>query len=403
MPTPNLPGLALLAGLLLPAVSASAAPFGQTHFSSEPAGDQRQFDYAWVDQGGTHTLRFQLDAGAIAAARRDFRAYRRTDLEAAAAAELDRQLARTLDDLGRAYPGVELHLRSDHGIAWQVNPAGDLPAQQHRLFDETLDREIAAIQSDYPGARISRGAHGSLNLQARSKGDLAAIQQRLAAAQTAGNEAAARLVEQARAGVERRADRVNQDLRNELAAVQRRLNDFKLAYFRERLYRLDDKVGLLPDYARIGERALPALAPLARALLAQMQGLPTRAALTRVLAFIQTIPYDRLEDRATDAGFLPPLVMLAENRGDCDSKSVAFAAIAHLLLPHLPIALILVPHHAFLGLGLEPQPGDRYIVRDRRTWVLAEPVGPGILPVGRSGAESEAALGQITAVVSLFP
>ncbi|WP_295433787.1 hypothetical protein [uncultured Thiodictyon sp.] len=403
MPPPHLPVLALLAALLVPAVAAPAEPAGQTHFSSAPVGDQRRFDYRWVDQDGSHTLSFQLDEGAIAAARREFRAYRRADLETAAAAELDRQLTRALDDLGRAYPGVELKLRPDHSIAWQVNPAGDLAAQHHARFEETLDREFAAIESDYPGARISRGADGDLELHARSKADLAAIQQRLAAAQRDANAAAARLVEQAQAGVARRADRVDQDLKGEIAAIQRRLDDFKLAYFRERLYRLDETGGLLPDYARIAARALPALAPLAQALRPQIQGLSTRAALNRVLAFIQTIPYDRLEDRATDAGFLPPPAMLADNRGDCDTKSVAFAALAHLLFPRLPITLILVPRHALLGLGLEAEPGDRYLLREHRTWVLAEPVGPGIRPVGRSGPESAAALEQVTAVVPLFP
>jgi len=403
MPPPHLPLLALLAALLVPAVAVPAEQAGQTTFSSTPAGDQRRFDYRWVDQDGSHTLSFQLDEGAIAASRRDFRAYRRADLETAAAAELDRQLARTLDDLRRTYPGVRLQLRPDHSIAWQVNPAGDLAAQQHARFEETLDRELAAIASDYPGARISRGADGDLELHAKSRADLAAIQQRLTAAQDSANAASAQLVAQAQAGVARRADRVDQDLNGEIAAIQRRLDDFKLAYFRERLYRLDETGGLLPDYARIAARALPALAPLAQALRPQIQGLSTRAALTRVLAFIQTIPYDRLEDRAADAGFLPPLAMLADNRGDCDTKSVAFAAVAHLLFPQLPITLILVPRHALLGLGLEPEPGDRYIRRERHTWVLAEPVGPGIPPVGRTGPESAAALEQVTAVVALFP
>jgi len=408
MPTPHRTALALLPGLLalvlLPAaIGAPAAAPGQTHFSATPAGEQRQLDYRWVAQDGTHTLSVRVEAAAIAAAGRDFRAYRPADLEAAAAVELDRQLARALDDLGRAYPGVELHVRPNHGIAWKVNPASDLAAQQHARFDETLDQALAAIRSDYPGARIVRGADGSIDLQAKSKADLAAIQERLSAAQGAANDAANQLARQAQAGVERRAERVDQDLKDELAAVQGRLATFKQAYFRERFYRLDETGGLLPDYARIAERALPALAPVAAALRGQVSGLDPRAALTHLLAFVQTIPYDRLEDRATSAGFLPPFLMLAQNRGDCDTKSVAFAALAHLLYPRLPIALILVPRHAFLGLGLEPEPGDGYIVRGPRTWVLAEPVGPGLLPVGRSGPESTAALGQVSAVIPLFP
>jgi hypothetical protein len=71
---------------------------------------------------------------------------------------------------------------------------------------------------------------------------------------------------------------------------------------------------IFPGYARIGERALPGLAPVAQAFGARVRGLPQRAALTRALAFIQVIPYDRLEDRANDTGLIPPLAILADNR-----------------------------------------------------------------------------------------
>jgi hypothetical protein len=311
-------------------------------------------------------------------------------------------MTRAVADLQRAYPWVELKLRPDRSIAWQVNPAADLEARRHALFQEQLEREIAAIQADYPRARISLGADDYWDLKAASKQDLAAIQQRLEAAQAAANQAVARYVEQAQAQVDRRAGRLAGELRTEFAAIDRRMEDFKRAYFRERLYRLDPSGELFPDYARIGEQALPGLAPVAQALGAQVQGLPPRAALTQALAFIQVIPYDRLEDRANDAGLLPPLAMLADNRGDCDTKSVAFAALAHLLYPKVPSALILVPRHALLALGLDPAPGDRSIRYQGRDWVLAEPVGPGAWPVGQIGEESRAALDQVTAVVPLF-
>lgn len=399
----TLPSRLLLAALCLLAGAVFAEPSGQTHFSSAPAGQLRQFDYGWVDQDGRRTLTFQVEAAAIAAARHDFRAWRNADLQQAADAELDRQTKRAVADLGRAYPGVVIEQRPGHGITWRVAPPADLAAQEQALFDEAMDRACADLQADYPGAEISRGADGNFQLKASSKRDLAAIGRRLEAAQNAANEASAQLVAQAQGQVDRRSERIGQELEREFAAIQQRMGDFRLAYFREHLYRLDASGELWPDYARIAERALPTLSPLALALAAQLRGLPVHTGLTRAMAFIQTIPYDRLSDRATDAGFLPPLVMLAENRGDCDTKSVAFAVLAHLLYPQVPSALILVRNHAFLGLGLTPQPGDRSIQYDRRTWVLAEPVGPAVLPVGQIGAESQAALGRITAVVPLFP
>jgi len=398
-----LPCFAALACLLLLAGTAWSATSGQTHFSAHQEGPQWRFDYGWIDQSGTHTLRFRLDAEAIAAARRGFRAYRRADLEEAADAERDRQATRAVADLERAHPGIELELKQSGSIQWRTKPPADFAERQQDLFRTHMDQAIATVQADYPQARISRGEDGALDLSARSKKDLAAIQQRLAEAQRAANQAVADYADQVQTQIERRSERLGQDLRSEFAAVQQRMDTFKLAYFRERLYRLDESGTLFPDYARIGERALPALAPLAQAMSAQVQGLSTRTALNTALAFIQTIPYDRLLDRANDAGFLPPVVMLADNRGDCDTKSVAFAALTHLLYPHIPSALVLVPNHAFLALGLDPAPGDRLIRHHGRDWVLAEPVGPGTPPVGAIGDESSAALHQVTAVIPLFP
>jgi hypothetical protein len=95
--------------------------------------------------------------------------------------------------------------------------------------------------------------------------------------------------------------------------------------------------------------------------------------------------------------------MLAENRGDCDTKSVAFAALAHLLFPKVPSALVLVPEHALLALGLAPEPGDRVVRLQGRDWVLTEPVGPDTPPVGQIGEDSPAGVDRTADVIPLFP
>lgn len=379
---------------LIPSASAE-----QTRFSARPVGERLQLDYRWLDSAGPHALTVQLDAAAIEAARRGFRAYRPADLKASADAELRREVAQAVADLELAHPGLRIELGADLTLKSRVEPPTDLEARQQALFDAQMAEETAVIAADYPGARIRRDRNGDFEIETRSAADARGIERRIQAAQIRANRAVQRLAEEA--DVE--AEGIDREIQARLEAIQDRMESFELDYLGERLYQLDDTGGILPNYARIAERALPGLSPLAQALGAQVRGLPTREALTRVLGFIQTIPYDPLADRAKDPGLLPPLVMLAENRGDCDTKSVAFAALAHLLFPKVPSALVLVPEHALLALGLEPEPGDRVVQLQGRDWVLTEPVGPDTPPVGQIGEDSPAAVDRTADVIPLFP
>jgi hypothetical protein len=202
--------------------------------------------------------------------------------------------------------------------------------------------------------------------------------------------------------MESASEGIGNALRGEIAEIQQRMTDFKTAYYRDRLYRVGNGGYLLPDYGRIAQESLPDLQPVAAAFRSNTLGLSRRETLDRLLRFIQSIPYERLDDRSSDAGFLVPLVMLAENRGDCDSKAVAYATVMHLLFPEVSVSLVLVPQHAFLALAIPPRGGDRTLRSGGRTWVLAEPVGPARRPLGRIGPESERSLGQIESVIPLF-
>jgi hypothetical protein len=392
-------------GLALACVAAPALAerMGQTGFLSRKLGSELQLDYAWVDLTGAHKTGFRVQSAALSAARQGFRAYRRSDLQTAADDELRRQIERAVEDLKRAHPGLSISVDRDLSIHSEISAPADFEQRQREIFGEELTREIAAIESEFPGASIRRDGAGSIELQARSNRDLAAIEQRLQAAQTHANAAVASYADEANARSQYRAERVGQEIRAEIGAIEGRMQTFRNAYFRERLYRLDDSGALLPDYARIGERAVPALASAAAALAAAGHGHGPREVLSLALGFVQTIPYERLDNRAEDAGFLPPLVMLAENRGDCDTKSVAFAALARRLYPEIPSLLILLPTHALLGLGIAPAPGDRTVRYGNRDWVLAEPVGPAVLPLGEVGEDSRGDLSRPKAAIKLFP
>lgn len=160
-----------------------------------------------------------------------------------------------------------------------------------------------------------------------------------------------------------------------------------------------DGVGVISfNYAAVAKRAVNPMAPAARAIksapMAISQTTNTlRIQLSRAIAFMQAIPYQRLgKQRSTGMGFLPPLAVISENRGDCDSKSVAFAAMVHTIAPDTPVAIILVPGHALVGLGIPVQKGDATLMSGGLTYVLAEPVGPAPARIGVIGPISQSGL-----------
>ena len=60
------------------------------------------------------------------------------------------------------------------------------------------------------------------------------------------------------------------------------------------------------------------------------KNLSDRELLEKALSFLQSIPYDTLQNRDLESftGFLPAYYLLDKNIGDCDSKSVALLSIA---------------------------------------------------------------------------
>lgn len=393
----------LIALALIALAPAFAAPSQQTGFSAMPAGEAVRFEYTFSGrEGRTHRLGFAIPAAEIASARVGFRAHNPEELRGLAKTEQRRLLQAEIDALASAYPRAQIAVDDEGVVTWRVAPGADAPAEQRRAFDRAMADEIAWLRGEYPRVHIQVSA-GAYQVRGAEQAELTEVMRRLRAAEDRANQAVARLAEQQRAGLEQSAAAIGEDLRQRIASVERSLADFESAYYQERRYKLYDDRSLRPDYARIARESVEPLAPVAAALADSTRGRSRREVFDRLLLFLQTIPYDPLEDRATDAGFSLPLVVLADNRGDCDSKSVAFAAIAHRLYPELPIALVLVPGHALVALGFPAEAGDRTLRHGGRTWVLAEPVGPGAYPLGRIAEESERGLKRVEAFVALFP
>lgn len=144
------------------------------------------------------------------------------------------------------------------------------------------------------------------------------------------------------------------------------------------------------DFAQIIIEETQGIRPVAKAIANKTRGLPDRDVIAYALRFLQLIPYDNLKSRnaLNSIGFVAPLTLIDINRGDCDTKSAALAALIRNLLPDVRMAMVLVPGHAFLALGIPAKNGDATININGRNYVVVEPTGPALSPVGQAHPDS---------------
>jgi len=172
-------------------------------------------------------------------------------------------------------------------------------------------------------------------------------------------------------------------------------------YFAESYLKVIHANDVIPDYSRLAARFVPTLRPAAEALAAQLPSAPPRDRLALALAFLQSIPYDTVAASRPGNGYVVPTALLAQNKGDCDTKSVAMASLLATLLPGVASAVVLIPGHALLGVALPVEPGERGLRFEGRDYLLVEPVGPALLPAGHVSERTRAALAQPTTVTVL--
>ena len=141
-----------------------------------------------------------------------------------------------------------------------------------------------------------------------------------------------------------------------------------------------------PNHARYAKQYSERLAPLASALGAGT--LKRREYAARALSFVQSIPYEKGKNGA-DKGFRLPLSLLAKNRGDCDSKAVLYLALLRAAHPKMDTAVVYIKGHAFVALGIPGKKGEMTFEAAGRKWVIAEPVGPAMSPIGQAAKNSK--------------
>ncbi|MFT5161820.1 MAG: hypothetical protein ACI9FJ_000386 [Alteromonadaceae bacterium] len=151
------------------------------------------------------------------------------------------------------------------------------------------------------------------------------------------------------------------------------------------------QAGAKPDHVRFVNESLVDMQPIATAILSQKANLKGRQLTEYVLGFVQSIPYSTLESRleSNGAGFSPPLRLLSNNQGDCDSKVTLMAALLGAIYPNNKTVIIYLPEHALIGVQMGHRNADKIVKLEGRTYILAEPTGPAMIPLAEIAKSSE--------------
>ncbi len=212
---------------------------------------------------------------------------------------------------------------------------------------------------------------------------------------------------------------IKNGLRKLQISAEKEMDSFQLEYRRLRNdvlkdYNLvmvkngrDDVIRI--DYQKIvSDYRLAMRPPIQAAVNSLTNNNDLRSHIENALNFVQTIPYDRLEQRNFKglAGFLLPPSMIQQNRGDCDTKSVALLAMLGHIMPasagNNPLIMVLIPGHAFIGAKISPKSDDKVYRYNNVPYVLMEVAGPALFPIGKLSDMSERALRQ-NKIIEIIP
>ena len=197
-----------------------------------------------------------------------------------------------------------------------------------------------------------------------------------------------------------------------VAAAYQKINEIERKvtkkYFNKNYYQFftthDQQTGIKVDHVNIAQASVADFKVLKPIILDKVSIENIRKVTNFVLSFVQSIPYSTLESRMTSsgAGFNPPAKLLWENQGDCDSKMALTATILRALMPRIDMAMIYIDQHAFIGIAIPATAGEVSIKYNDVNYLLAEPTGPALYPLGTLAPESELAIDQERYVAEAF-
>ncbi|GAC31801.1 hypothetical protein GPLA_0885 [Paraglaciecola polaris LMG 21857] len=174
-------------------------------------------------------------------------------------------------------------------------------------------------------------------------------------------------------------------------AFEQYLSDNYYSHFSDYL----GQQGIKPDHLRYISENQAVLKPFAQAMyLEASESGDMRAFLNLLLSWLQSIPYDDLENRLSSngAGFSPPLALLSNNRGDCDSKSVLMASVIRALFPQIELVMLYLPNHALLGIAIPLVDDEQGLQIAGEPYVLMEPTGPALMSLNETASSSQRAI-----------
>ena len=187
-------------------------------------------------------------------------------------------------------------------------------------------------------------------------------------------------------------DKVEAILSDLKAVQQEAYNAYLDEHYFTRFTTLFNQKAIKPDHTRYAAESVKPLVAASQAFYEKVNAQSdSRAYFSLILSWLQSIPYDTLEDRVVSngSGYAPPINVLMQNVGDCDSKAVLASSMVRAFLPSTKMIMVFLPNHALLGIALTPMVDDRTIVHDGETYVLYDPTGPALIPFGQVSEDTE--------------
>jgi hypothetical protein len=187
--------------------------------------------------------------------------------------------------------------------------------------------------------------------------------------------------------------------------VEERLAKSRQGYLAQHGRRMVGDRRVLVDFAAATNALQNPLRTLSKSL-GDVPDVPNddRARVALALGFFQEIPYAVLEDSQRQGGdFLPAPALLAQNRGDCDSKAVALAAVLRTFTRFRKLAVVTMPKHAILVVEMPAQASDTTVRQGGRLYVALEPAGPALVPVGQVGSYTAKYLAGLAREIEIWP
>ncbi len=184
-----------------------------------------------------------------------------------------------------------------------------------------------------------------------------------------------------------------EEILSKLKAIQQQEYDKYLRdHYFTRFTTLFNQKAVKPDHVRYVAESVKPLVAASQAFYEKVASQSdSRAYFSLILSWLQSIPYDTLEDRVVSngSGYAPPVSVLMQNLGDCDSKAVLASSMVRAFLPSTKMVMVFLPNHALLGIALTPMKDDRTIEYDGDTYVLYDPTGPALTPFGQVSEDTE--------------